>query len=178
MTDTKKTIKAQTDMKALEKAIGGNIEENEEAEKTYVLKAKEEPKEEPEEVEEVKEESKEETFASKSAQAAATAALKAAIETNSEIAMKEAEKTYFLEKKNNMLKRCKEDRVVTRTISKLYAQYLGKVYSFMFNGIVITIYCDDKPHEYPEFIAEVIDRKMNEISESNTYKEVTDNLVS
>ena len=114
------------------------------------------------------------TFAEKSAEAAATAALKAAIDTNNEIAIRESEKAYFIEKKNYMLNKCKTDEVVTRTISKLYAPIIGKVYTFALNGIPVTVYCDGKPHEYPKFIAETIDRKINEISESNTYKEVID----
>lgn len=125
-------------------------------------------------VEEVVETKAEPTFAEKSAEAAATAALKAAIETNNEIAIRESEKAYFIEKKNYMLNKCKNDEKVIRTISKLYAPIIGRVYTFALNGIPVTIYCDGKPHEYPKFIAEIIDRKINEISESNTYKEVID----
>lgn len=106
------------------------------------------------------------------AKAAASAALKAAIDANTELSAREAEKVYATEKKKNMLEKCKNDEVVTRTISKLYAPILGKTYSFYLNGIVITVYCDGKPHKYPKFVAECIDRKLNKISESNTYKEV------
>lgn len=119
---------------------------------------------------------KTDTFAEKSATAAANAALKAAINANSEISMREAEKLYFIEKKNNMLRKCREDEVVTRTVSKLLAPFLGKVYTFLYNGIPVTIYCDDKPHEYPKFIAEKIDEKLLAVSESNAYKDVTDDL--
>ena len=151
--------KEEVKLKDIEKAIGGEIEE--EAEE-IVEKPKKSSKKE------------EKTFAEVSAEAAATAALKAAIDTNNEIAIRESEKTYFIEKKNFMLNKCKTDEKVTRTISKLYAPIIGKVYTFGLNGIPVTIYCDGKPHEYPRFIAEIIDRKMNEISESNTYKEVID----
>ena len=116
------------------------------------------------------------TFAEKSAEAAANAALKAAIQSSSEVSMREAEKAYFIEKKNHMLKRCKEDEVVTRTVSKLLAPFLGKVYTFLYNGIPVTIYCDDKPHKYPKFIAKKIDEKLLKVSESNTYKDITDDL--
>ena len=116
--------------------------------------------------------SKKITAAEAQTNAAATAALKAAIETNAEISAREAERTYAIEKKQNMLEMCKNDEVVTRTISKLYAPILGKTYSFYLNGIVITVYCDGKPHKYPKFVAECIDKKLNKISESNTYKEV------
>lgn len=120
-------------------------------------------------VEEVKPEN---IAAEKQAVAAANAALKAAIDANTELSAREAEKTYASEKKKFMLNKCKNDDVVERTISKLYAPILGKTYSYYFNGIVITVYCDGKPHKYPRFVAENIDRKLNKISESNTYKEV------
>lgn len=147
MTEPKKSITNKEDkmnLDTIEKAIGGEIEQPTP------------------------------TFAEKSAEAAATAALKAAIDTNNEIAVRESEKAYFIEKQRNMLNRCKNDEVVTRTISKLYAPIIGNIYTFAFNGIPVTVYCDGKPHEYPKFIAETIDRKINEISESNTYKEVID----
>ena len=160
MTDNKKNNaikKEDIELEDIEKAIGV------------------EPVEEQEEVEEVKKPTKKETsFAEKSAEAAATAALKAAIDTNNEIAIRESEKAYFIEKKKFMLDKCKNDEVVERTISKLSAPIIGRVYTFALNGIPVTIYCDGKPHEYPKFIAEIIDRKINEISESNTYKEVID----
>ena len=114
----------------------------------------------------------EDKFSEQQANAAATMALKSAIEANSEMAVRDAEKTYAIEKQRYMLNKCKTDRVVTRTISKLYAPYLGKIYTFSYNGIPVTIYCDGKPHEYPEFIAEHTDDKLNKISESNTYKEI------
>ena len=87
---------------------------------------------------------------------------------------KDNKKAYFIEKKRFMLEKCKNDEVVERTISKLFAPIIGKVYTFALNGIPVTVYCDGKPHKYPKFIAEIIDRKINEISESNTYKEVID----
>lgn len=159
----------------VEDLVASNTEVKETVKETKKTKVKEEPTKEVEE-HIFGTSKKTDTFAEKSAEAAANAALKAAITSSSEISMREAEKAYFIEKKNNMLRKCKEDAVVTRTISKLYAQFLGKVYTFLYNGIPVTIYCDDKPHEYPKFIAEKIDEKLLRISESNTYKDITDNL--
>ena len=166
MAENKKTTikKEDIELKDIENAIGGNIEEP----------IKEVEPEKAKEVVDKALKNAEKTFAEKSAEAAATAALKAAIDTNNEIAIRESERTYFIEKKNFMLNKCKNDEKVTRTISKLYAPIIGRVYTFALNGIPVTIYCDGKPHEYPKFIAEIIDRKINEISESNTYKEVID----
>lgn len=112
------------------------------------------------------------TFAEKSAEAAATAALASVAQANKEISMKEAEKVYFQEKKDFMLRKCKEDEVVELSVSKLYAAYLGPVYTFMVNCIPVTVYCNDKTYEYPKFIADIINRKLKAISDSNTYKEI------
>ena len=158
MTDTKKNIaikKENIELEDIEKTIGGNTEEVVETPKKTIKK-------------------EEKTFAEKSAEAAATAALKAAITTNNEIAIRESEQAYFIEKRRHMLERCKNDEKVTRTISKLYAPIIGKVFTFAYNGVPVTVYCDGKPHEYPKFIAEKIDKKLAKISESNTYKEVID----
>lgn len=120
----------------------------------------------------------EKSFNEVNAEAQAAMALKTAINANSEQALKDAEKTYFIEKKNHMLKRCKTDEVVELTVDKINAQYLGKVYTFAYNGIPVTVYCDGKPHKYPKFIADKIRKKLTAISESNTYKEEVDNLLS
>ena len=117
-------------------------------------------------------------FDEKQANAAAAMALKNAIDANSELAIRDAERTYAIEKQQYMLKKCKEDKVVTRTVSKLYAPFLGKVYTFAYNGIPVTIYCDGKPHEYPEFVANRIDKKLQKVSESNTYKEIIEERLS
>lgn len=145
---------------------------------------KEEPKEEIiEEEKPVEEETVEEhifkgakkdsdTFAEKAAEAAAQAALKSVVQTNSEIAVREAEKAYFLEKKNHMLEKCKKSKPRTIVVPKLYAEYIGKFYTFSYNCIPVTIYPDGKPHEYPGFIADKIEKKLAKIAASNTYKEL------
>lgn len=164
MTETKKSVVKKEDLENLKKIKEEvkeevvEISEPEETVEEHIFKTSE----------------KKNTFAEKSAEAAANAALKAAINANNEISIREAEKAYFIEKKNHMLKKCKKDKKVTRTISKFYAPYLGKVYTFLYNGIPVTLYCDGKPHEYPGFIAEKIDKKLAKIAESNTYKEVID----
>lgn len=112
------------------------------------------------------------TFAEKAAQAAAQAALKSVVETNSEIAVREAEKTYFLEKKKHMLEKCKKSKPRTIVVPKLYAEYIGKFYTFSYNCIPVTVYPDGKPHEYPGFIADKIEKKLAKIAASNTYKEL------
>ena len=102
--------------------------------------------------------------------AAAVAALKAAVDANNEISEKEAERTYIKEKMNYMLNRCKNDEVVKFRGDKLYAQYFGREYTFLYNAIPVTIKFDGTVQEFPKFIYDKIMEKIHEVSESNTPK--------
>lgn len=102
--------------------------------------------------------------------AAAVAALKAAVDANNEISEKEAERTYIKEKMNYMLNKCKKDEVVKFRGDKLYAQYFGKEYTFLYNAIPVTIKFDGTVQEFPKFIYDKIMEKIHEVSESNTPK--------
>lgn len=102
--------------------------------------------------------------------AAATAALKAAISANSEMAQREAEKTYIIEKKKFMLDKCKTDSVRKFVGQKIFANYFGPVYTFLFNGIPVTVKFDGSTQEFPEFIYNKIMEMISEVSESNTNK--------
>lgn len=102
--------------------------------------------------------------------AAAVAALKAAVDANNEISEKEAERTYIKEKMNYMLNKCKKDEVVKFRGDKLYAQYFGREYTFLYNAIPVTIKFDGTVQEFPKFIYDKIMEKIHEVSESNTPK--------
>lgn len=102
--------------------------------------------------------------------AAATAALKAAIDANNEISEKEAEKTYIREKMRFMLDKCRNDEVVKFRGDKIYAPYFGKVYTFLYNAVPVTIRFDGSIQEFPKFIYDKIMEKIHEVSESNTPK--------
>lgn len=128
-------------------------------------------------VPEVKEVSKEENSSvSKSNEAlqnaAATAALKAAIEANTNIALSEAERTYVVEKKRDMLNKCKNDEVVKFVGQKIYAQYFGPVYTFMYNTIPVTVKFDGSTQEFPRFVYNKIVEKINLVSEESTPKDI------
>ena len=173
MADTKKNntlTKEEIKLEDIEKTIGGEVIEVDGKQGLGFALKDEVVEETPKKTTK----KSEKTFNEKSVEAAATAALKAAITTSNEIAIRESEQAYFIEKRKHMLGRCKNDEVVERTISKLYAPIIGKVYTFAYNGVPVTVYCDGKPHKYPKFIAEKIDKKLAKISESNTYKEVID----
>lgn len=102
--------------------------------------------------------------------AAATAALKAAIDANTELSVKEAEKTYIKEKMKFMLDKCKNDEVVEFRGDKIYAPYFGKEYTFLYNAIPVTIKFDGSVQKFPKFIYDKIMEKIHEVSESNTPK--------
>lgn len=103
-------------------------------------------------------------------EAAATAALKAAVEANNEIAIKEAEKTYITEKKKFMLNKCKEDEEVEFVGQKIFANYFGPVYTFLYNTVPVTIKFDGSKQKLPRFIYNFVMNKINEVSDSNTNK--------
>lgn len=102
--------------------------------------------------------------------AAATAALKAAIDANNELTANEAEKIYIKEKMQFMLNKCKKDEVEEFRGDKIYAQYFGKVYTFLYNAIPVTVRFDGSVQKFPKFICEKIKEKVHEVSESNTPK--------
>lgn len=104
--------------------------------------------------------------------AAANAALKAAIDANSQIALNNSEREYVIQKKKYMLNKCKEDEVVKFTGNKIYAQYFGKVYSFMYNTIPVVVKFDGSTQEFPRFVYEEIMRRIQRISEASTPKKV------
>lgn len=104
--------------------------------------------------------------------AAANAALKAAIDANSQIALNNSEREYVIQKKKYMLNKCKEDEVVKFTGNKIYAQYFGTVYSFMYNTIPIVVKFDGSTQEFPRFVYEEIMRRIQRVSEASTPKKV------
>lgn len=100
--------------------------------------------------------------------AAATAALKAAVDANNEISQREAEKSYILEKKKFMLNKCKNDNVVEFVGQKIFANYFGPVYTFLYNTIPVTVKFDGSKQKFPRFIYDRLMEKINEVSDSNT----------
>ena len=69
-----------------------------------------------------------------------------------------------------VLQKCKNDEVVQFRGDKIYAQYFGKVYTFLYNAIPVTVRFDGSVQEFPKFIYDKIMEKIHEVSESNTPK--------
>lgn len=102
--------------------------------------------------------------------AAANAALKAALDANSKVASSEADKTYIIEKKRAMINKMKNDEVKTFVGQKIYANYFGTVFTFLYNTIPVTVRFDGTEQKFPKFICERIEKMISEVSESNTNK--------
>lgn len=110
--------------------------------------------------------------------AAAAAALKVAIEANSELAQREADKTYILEKKRYMLNRAKEDEKVPFIGQKIFADIFGSTYTFLYNTIPVTVKFDGSTQYFPKFVYDFLMDKINAVSESNTNHDETVTLNS
>lgn len=102
---------------------------------------------------------------------AVTAALKASIETSSELAIRKAEREYINGKKKHMLNRCKNDTVVKFVGNKIYAPYFGETYTFLYNTIPVTVKFDGSTQEFPKFIYDMIQKKIQAVSELSVPKE-------
>ena len=120
---------------------------------------------------EIKKEEKVVSYEEKKLEAAAAQAVKTVATANAEMTLKDAEKEYALAKRRYMLNKCKNDRIVTITPSKLYSNIFGSTYSFFYNGIPVTVKFDGTPQQFPAFIAEKIQEKILKTAEANTPKE-------
>lgn len=99
--------------------------------------------------------------------AVTTAALKASIEASADAALRNAEKTYVIEKKRYMLNKCVKDARVPFRGNKLYAQYFGKVFTFLYNCIPVVVKFDGSVQYFPKFIYDRLMEKINEVLNSN-----------
>lgn len=88
----------------------------------------------------------------------------------------ESDRTYFNNKRMAFLQRCKEEPKVNVLGSKFYQQYFGPVYTFLLNGIPITIKFDGTKQEFPAFVATRLMEKLSEVADSNLPVEKNEKL--
>lgn len=119
---------------------------------------------------------KEPSYEEKKLEAAAAQAVKTAAEANANMSLRESERTYAIAKRKHMLERCKNDRLVVITPSKMLASIFGATYTFNYNGIPVTVHFNGMPQKFPKFIADKIQKKIYETSEANTPKEVIETM--
>lgn len=54
--------------------------------------------------------------------------------------------------------------------NEIFQSQLGEVYTFLFNGLPVTIKFDGTYQEYPESVAKLLESKLSEIARANTRK--------
>lgn len=70
------------------------------------------------------------------------------------------------------IRRLKKEPRVRVFGNKMYKESIGSPYTFLFNGLPVSIKFDGTYQEYPKTIAEVLERKLLAIAEANTPKQV------
>lgn len=81
--------------------------------------------------------------------------------------------TILAEEHKDYITKLKAEPKVQVRVDEIYAQYIGKEYTYLLNGEPVTLIADGKPRKYPESIAENIYQKLNSIAKAN--KEVKQN---
>lgn len=56
--------------------------------------------------------------------------------------------------------------------NEIFAQQLGEVYTFLYNGLPVTIKFDGTYQEYPATVAKHIENKLSKIAKANTRKNI------
>ena len=74
------------------------------------------------------------------------------------------------------LKKCKKDKKVKVAFPEIYAQYLGNCMTLTFNGVAVTAYFDGQEHEYPEFVAKYLKKKVEDSMKINVPRNVYSKL--
>ena len=92
------------------------------------------------------------------------------------MAVKKAEKTgatILAEEHKSYISTLKAEEKVPVRVDEIYAQYIGKEYTYLLNGEPVTLYADGKTRKYPQSVAANINQKLNDIARAN--KEVKQN---
>lgn len=92
------------------------------------------------------------------------------------MAVKKAEKTgatILAEEHKSYISKLKSEEKVPVRVDEIYAQYIGKEYTYLLNGEPVTLYADGKTRKYPKSVAANINQKLNDIARAN--KEVRQN---
>ncbi|SRR5690554_3488049 len=66
--------------------------------------------------------------------------------------------------------RMKKEKKVKVFGNPMYAQFVGKTYTYLHNGLPVTITFDGEHYEYPETIAKNLEKKLSRIAKANTPK--------
>jgi hypothetical protein len=56
--------------------------------------------------------------------------------------------------------------------NEIFQDQLGETYTFLYNGLPVTIKFDGSYQEYPESVATLLESKLSEIAKANTRKTI------
>lgn len=56
--------------------------------------------------------------------------------------------------------------------NEIFQDQLGEVYTFLYNGLPVTIKFNGSYQEYPESVANLLESKLSEIAKANTRKTI------
>ena len=70
------------------------------------------------------------------------------------------------------IERLKKEPKVKVYGNEIFQDQLGEVYTFLFNGLPVTIKFDGTYQAYPESVAKLLENKLSEIAKANTRKTI------
>jgi len=70
------------------------------------------------------------------------------------------------------IERLKKESKVKVYGNEIFQDQLGEVYTFLLNGLPVTIKFDGTYQEYPESVAKLLENKLSEIAKANTRKTI------
>jgi hypothetical protein len=81
-------------------------------------------------------------------------------------------KKKILSPEQNRITKLKNEPKVKVYGNEIFQNQLGEVYTFLFNGLPVTIKFDGSYQEYPESVAKLLESKLSEIAKANTRKNI------
>ncbi len=70
------------------------------------------------------------------------------------------------------IERLKKESKVKVYGNEIFQDQLGEVYTFLLNGLPVTIKFDGTYQAYPESVAKLLENKLSEIAKANTRKTI------
>ncbi len=70
------------------------------------------------------------------------------------------------------IERLKKETKVKVYGNEIFQDQLGEVYTFLLNGLPVTIKFDGTYQAYPESVAKLLEHKLSEIAKANTRKTI------
>jgi hypothetical protein len=90
-----------------------------------------------------------------------------AADNNLKEAKTTAQRKYIINHTEVFKQKLRESPMVTFVPSPVYAQYFGKIYTYLINCIGFTVRFDGTPQKFPKIIKDALEKKIMKVAESN-----------